>query len=235
MNYLLQAIPNDTYNSVDACKNAKEMWERIKRLMYGSEDGRVDIQTKNARYGGNGNRNAWRQNRNQAFNARNMNDESHYARDCQKPRGRDAKYFREKMLLDMKDEAESNLNAKENDFILDNSFGDETLEELTAAVIMLARIQLADGNDVTGPTYDAKVVSEVNASHNAREQMNHVKSKTIIHTSDDDQIDSNIIFDYPYVANNGGTSEHDSNDHDEYHNIQRLSYNVQRESEIKND
>nr|GEW98142.1 hypothetical protein [Tanacetum cinerariifolium] len=25
MNYLLQAIPNDIYNSVDACKNAKEM------------------------------------------------------------------------------------------------------------------------------------------------------------------------------------------------------------------
>ncbi|GKA53581.1 hypothetical protein Tco_0746896 [Tanacetum coccineum] len=37
MNYLLQAIPNDIYNSVDACKNAKEMWERIKRLMFGSD------------------------------------------------------------------------------------------------------------------------------------------------------------------------------------------------------
>ncbi|GKE88845.1 hypothetical protein Tco_1566320 [Tanacetum coccineum] len=37
MNYLLQAIPNDIYNSVDACKNAKEMWQRIKRLMFGSD------------------------------------------------------------------------------------------------------------------------------------------------------------------------------------------------------
>ncbi|GJY20942.1 hypothetical protein Tco_0393508 [Tanacetum coccineum] len=37
MNYLLQAIPNEIYNLVDACKNAKEMWERIKRLMFGSE------------------------------------------------------------------------------------------------------------------------------------------------------------------------------------------------------
>ncbi|GJS51985.1 hypothetical protein Tco_0625347 [Tanacetum coccineum] len=37
MNYLLQAIPNDIYNSVHACKNAKEMWEQIKRLMHGSE------------------------------------------------------------------------------------------------------------------------------------------------------------------------------------------------------
>ncbi|GJV88054.1 hypothetical protein Tco_1531992 [Tanacetum coccineum] len=37
MNYLLQAIPNDIYNLVDACKNAKEMWEQIKRLMFSSD------------------------------------------------------------------------------------------------------------------------------------------------------------------------------------------------------
>ncbi|GJT19736.1 hypothetical protein Tco_0878442, partial [Tanacetum coccineum] len=37
MNYLLQAIPNDIYKSVDACKNAKEIGERIKRLMFGSD------------------------------------------------------------------------------------------------------------------------------------------------------------------------------------------------------
>ncbi|GKE51864.1 hypothetical protein Tco_1487020 [Tanacetum coccineum] len=243
MNYLLQAIPNDIYNSVDACKNAKDIWERIKRLMFGSDvtnhvnvrhsrlmdefekfpakegeslesmyerlttlvnimdrnnvhhilvainakflnclqhewlanciheyqgelqrdsqedkltssmmllaraitqkfstpsnnhlhtssntrnqaviqDGRDDIQTKNEGYGGNSNRNAGRQNKNQAFNAGNRNDESnqivqcvlrtelnprkanvhcynynekgHYVRDCQKPRVCDAKYL----------------------------------------------------------------------------------------------------------------------------------------------
>ncbi|GKA51882.1 hypothetical protein Tco_0745078 [Tanacetum coccineum] len=38
-------------------------------------DGRVDIQTKNEGYGGNGNKNAGRQNRNQAFNAGTRNDE----------------------------------------------------------------------------------------------------------------------------------------------------------------
>ncbi|GJT25651.1 hypothetical protein Tco_0895588 [Tanacetum coccineum] len=37
MNYILQAIPNDIYNSVDACATAKEMWEQIKRLMHGSD------------------------------------------------------------------------------------------------------------------------------------------------------------------------------------------------------
>ncbi|GJY38913.1 hypothetical protein Tco_0425277 [Tanacetum coccineum] len=110
-------------------------------------------------------------------------------------------------------------NAEENDFMLDNSFGDDTLEELTTAVIMMARIQPVDDNVVTEPYYDAKAVSEVNASHKVHEQVNHVKRKTIIHTSDDDQIDSNIIYDDPLVENNGGTYEHDLNAHDEYHAI----------------
>ncbi|GJY24948.1 retrovirus-related pol polyprotein from transposon TNT 1-94 [Tanacetum coccineum] len=121
---------------------------------------------KRLRYDGNGNRNAGRQNKNQAFNEGNRNDESnqivqrvprtksnsgkanvqcyncnekgHYTRDCPKPRVRDAKYFKEQMLLAMKDEAESNLNDEENDFMLDNSFRDETLEELTATLVKKA-------------------------------------------------------------------------------------------------
>ncbi|GKB33945.1 hypothetical protein Tco_0873346 [Tanacetum coccineum] len=173
-------------------------------------DGRVDIQTKNEGYGGNGNRNAGRENKNQAYNAGNGNDKSHYARDCQKPRVRDAKHFREQMLLAMKDEAESNLNDEENDFMLDDSYGDEILEELTATA-----------------------VSEVNASHKVHEQANHVKRKTVINTSADDQIDSNIRFDDPYVENNGGSDEHDSNDHDQYHDVKILAYNALREAENK--
>ncbi|GKE62502.1 hypothetical protein Tco_1512869 [Tanacetum coccineum] len=146
-------------------------------------------------------------------------------------RVRDAKYFKEQMLVAMKDEAGSNLKDEENDFMLDNSYGDETLEELTVAVIMMARIQPADDNSVFEPSYDAKAVSEVNASNKVHEQVNHAKRKTIIHTFDDDKIDSNIIFDDPYVENNGGTSKHDSNAHDEYHDIQMMAYNVQREAE----
>ncbi|GKA80142.1 retrovirus-related pol polyprotein from transposon TNT 1-94 [Tanacetum coccineum] len=225
------------------------------------QDGRVDIQIKNACYGRNGNRNVRRQNINQAFNAGTGNDESnqivqrvprtestlrkanvqcyncnekgHYARDCQKPRVRDVKYFREQILLAMKDEAGSNLNDEENDFMLDNSYGEETMEELTTAVMLMARIQPANGNAETVSSYDAKAVSEVYASSKVHKQVSHVKCKTIIQTSDDDQIDSNIIFDNPYVENNGGASEHDSNAHDEYHKIQMLAYNVQREAENK--
>ncbi|GJW61380.1 integrase, catalytic region, zinc finger, CCHC-type containing protein [Tanacetum coccineum] len=215
-----------------------------------SVDGRVDIQTKNAGYGGNGNRNAGRQNKNQAFNAENGNVESnqifqrvpltesnsgkanvqcyncnekgHYARDCPKPRFHDAKYFREQMLLAMKDEAGSNLNDEENDFMLDNSFRYEALEELTAAVIMMARIQPTADNGVQKRNYDAKAVSEVNASYKmipkwVHEHKNQGKRKTVINTSNDNQIDSNILFDDPYVENNGGSDEHDSTAHDQYH------------------
>ncbi|GJU26051.1 retrovirus-related pol polyprotein from transposon TNT 1-94 [Tanacetum coccineum] len=172
------------------------------------QDVQVDIQTKNAGYGGNG----------------------HYARDCQKPRVRDAKYFREQMLLAIKDEAGSNLNNEENDFMLDTSYGEETMEELTAAVMLMARIQPIDGNAEIVPSYDAKAVSEVNASSNVHEQISHVKCKTIIQTSDDDQTDSNIIFGDPYVEHNGGTSDHDSNAHDEYYEIQMLAYNLAKKS-----
>nr|GEZ65786.1 putative ribonuclease H-like domain-containing protein [Tanacetum cinerariifolium] len=68
--------------------------------------------------------------------------------------------------------------------------------------MLMARIQPADGNTKTVPSYDTKVVSQVNVSSKANGQVIHVKSKTIIHTSDDDQIDSSIIFDDPHVENN---------------------------------
>ncbi|GKC06984.1 hypothetical protein Tco_0998594 [Tanacetum coccineum] len=37
MNYILQGIPNNIYNYVDACSDAKQMWSEIKRLMQGSD------------------------------------------------------------------------------------------------------------------------------------------------------------------------------------------------------
>ncbi|GJW89989.1 retrovirus-related pol polyprotein from transposon TNT 1-94 [Tanacetum coccineum] len=148
------------------------------------DDGRVGIQTKNASYGGNTNKNARRQNKNQVFNARNRSDESnqivqrvlrtnstlgkaniqcynynekgHYARECKKPKVHDAKYFREQMLLTMKDEAGSNLTNVENDFMLDTSYEEDTLEELTVVVMLMARLQPADDNAKNVISYDAK-------------------------------------------------------------------------------
>ncbi|GJW29514.1 hypothetical protein Tco_0046389 [Tanacetum coccineum] len=75
------------------------------------------------------------------------------------------------MLLAMKDETESNLNNKENDFMLDTSYGKETMEEITAVVMLMARIQPADGNAETVPSYDTKAVSEVNVLSNDHGQL----------------------------------------------------------------
>ncbi|GKF80062.1 hypothetical protein Tco_0235630, partial [Tanacetum coccineum] len=106
------------------------------------------------------------------------------------------------MLLAMKDEAISNLSNEENDFMLDTSYG-EDLEELTTKVMLMARLQPANKNAETVPSYDAKAVSQVHASSKVHEQVSHVKRQTIIQTMDDDQIYSNIIFDDPFVENNG--------------------------------
>ncbi|GJT25933.1 hypothetical protein Tco_0895870 [Tanacetum coccineum] len=59
----------------------------------------------------------------------------HYARDYHKPRVRDAKYVREQMLLGVKDEAGSNLNNEENDFMLDTSMEKKQMKSVTAVVL----------------------------------------------------------------------------------------------------
>ncbi|GJS56388.1 retrovirus-related pol polyprotein from transposon TNT 1-94 [Tanacetum coccineum] len=139
----------------------------------------------------------------------NCNGKGHYARDGPKPKVRDAKYFREQMLLATKDEAGVNIDTKENDFMLMNAYGDDQLEELNASVIMMAHIQPTYNKSDVEPNYDVEVISEVNASQidlinrllskGDNEHRNHEKFETIKHTFVDDQIDSDIIFDDPYI------------------------------------
>ncbi|GJW48951.1 hypothetical protein Tco_0080597 [Tanacetum coccineum] len=71
---------------------------------------------------------------------------------------------REQMLLATKDEAGVHLDEEENDFMHDNAYGDNTLEELNATMIMMARIQPTDDKSDAKPTYDDEFISEVNAS-----------------------------------------------------------------------
>ncbi|GKB75366.1 hypothetical protein Tco_0942261, partial [Tanacetum coccineum] len=104
--------------------------------------------------------------------------------------------------------------------VLDNHYEDDSLEEMNAVVIMMAHIQPIDDKADAEPKYDANTLGKVNSSHihlksrmhseSAHEHTNHAKLKIVINTSDDDQIDSSIIFDDPYVENNGETDEHDS-------------------------
>ncbi|GJS29803.1 hypothetical protein Tco_0490423 [Tanacetum coccineum] len=93
----------------------------------------------------------------------NCNGKVQYARDCPIPRVRDAKYFREQMLLATKDEARVHLDEEENDFMLDNAYGDNTLKELSATVIMMARIQPTDDKFDDEPTYDVEMLKKQKA------------------------------------------------------------------------
>ncbi|GKB18801.1 hypothetical protein Tco_0852724 [Tanacetum coccineum] len=46
MNMILLSIPNEIYNYVDSCKLAKEMWERVERLMRETIQNQVDRETR---------------------------------------------------------------------------------------------------------------------------------------------------------------------------------------------
>ncbi|GJZ28693.1 integrase, catalytic region, zinc finger, CCHC-type containing protein [Tanacetum coccineum] len=46
MNLILLSIPNDIYNSIDACTSAKDMWKRVERLMRGTIQNKVDRETR---------------------------------------------------------------------------------------------------------------------------------------------------------------------------------------------
>ncbi|GJY78824.1 hypothetical protein Tco_0484625 [Tanacetum coccineum] len=45
MNLILLSIPNDIYNSVDACTLAKDMWKRVERLIRGTIQNKVNRET----------------------------------------------------------------------------------------------------------------------------------------------------------------------------------------------
>ncbi|GKD16475.1 hypothetical protein Tco_1205633, partial [Tanacetum coccineum] len=81
------------------------------------------------------------------------------------------------------------LKDEENDFLLANSYGEETMEELTVAVILMARIQPVDGNAEIVPSYDEKAVSEVNASSKVHEQADKDTIERILKEKDTIQSD----------------------------------------------
>nr|GEY08337.1 integrase, catalytic region, zinc finger, CCHC-type, peptidase aspartic, catalytic [Tanacetum cinerariifolium] len=79
------------------------------------------------------------------------------------------------MLLATKDEVGVHLDDEENDFMLDNTYRDNTLKELNAAVIMMARIQPTDDKSDAKPTYDVEFISKVKEFQNKPEQSSGYK------------------------------------------------------------
>ncbi|GJW91995.1 hypothetical protein Tco_0169548 [Tanacetum coccineum] len=313
MNLILLSIPNDIYNSVDACTSAKDMWKRVERLMRGTIQNKVDrrktsfatrewfeivTQVRLAKrlivdrlmdtfddlfdylqqfeklvnvlrakklekshdplalvaHTGSSSRHTssyyvthpmsvvdyedeYQQDDvhtnskdplasamlNQAIiqgdrvNIQSRNS-GHYARNCLNPRVRDSKYFMEQMLLAKQDEAGVILTDEQNDFLFADASRMEEIEELSANICLMARIQPADNTSDAGPSYDSAFISKVQSSSNNEneEQIYLTHTKIINSTISDDQIDRDIIFDSPNRNVNSGSIEKDAHVPDLY-------------------
>ncbi|GJW63166.1 hypothetical protein Tco_0115050 [Tanacetum coccineum] len=90
----------------------------------------------------------------------------------------------------------------------------EELEEMSANICMMARIQPANIDSVEGPSFDSAFISEVQTSSTSymnddHEQTCPAQPKIINSTIGDNQINSNIIFDDPNVKVNNGSVDQD--------------------------
>ncbi|GJR03042.1 SGNH hydrolase-type esterase domain-containing protein [Tanacetum coccineum] len=161
-----------------------------------------------------------------------IDGKGHYARNCPKPRVRDSKYFMEQMLLAKQDEAGVILTDEQNDFLFADASRMEEIEELSANICLMARIQPADNTSDAGPSYDSAFISEVQSSSNNEneEQMYPTHTKIINSTIGDDQIDSDIIFDSPNRNVNSGSIEKDTHVPD-LCALEQLARNAYQEAE----
>ncbi|GJZ40905.1 putative ribonuclease H-like domain-containing protein [Tanacetum coccineum] len=110
----------------------------------------------------------------------NCSGKGHYARNCPKPRVRDSKYFMEQMLLAKQDEVGVLLTDEQNDFLFADASRMEEIEELSANICLMARIQPADNTSDAGPSYDSAFISEVQSSSikDNQEQIGSVEKDT---------------------------------------------------------
>ncbi|GJW36949.1 integrase, catalytic region, zinc finger, CCHC-type containing protein [Tanacetum coccineum] len=170
----------------------------------------------------------------------NCSGKGHYARNCPKPRVQDSKYFMEQMLLAKQDEAGVILTDEQNDFLFADASRMEEIEELSANICLMARIQPTDNTSDAGPSYDSAFISEVQSSSNTEneEQVYPTHTKIINSTVGDDQIDSNIIFDSPNGNVNSGIQKqntHLTSQLEMYKEQVRILENINKDNNYLNE
>ncbi|GKE26824.1 hypothetical protein Tco_1442208 [Tanacetum coccineum] len=143
------------------------------------------------------------------------------------------------MLLAKKDEAGVILSNEHNDFLLAEAAQMEEIEELSVKICRIARIQQATTDSDEGPSFDSAFINEVQTpstsfmnplfSNSDHEQTYHEQSE-IVNSTNDDQINSDIIFDDQNVEINDGNVAHDKNAPDQHDNeLELLARNVYKE------
>ncbi|GJR12119.1 hypothetical protein Tco_0794771 [Tanacetum coccineum] len=150
------------------------------------------------------------------------------------------------MLATKKDEDGILLTHEENEFLLADFSNDEELDDLSSSCNGMARIQEVHTESATAPSYDFDVLNKVSDSETCfinkifsvsdHEQSYPEQLETINTTYDDDQIDSNIIFDDSDIeVNKGNVKQHTSAYDQNRANKESLIRNVQLETEKTNE
>nr|GEU99723.1 hypothetical protein [Tanacetum cinerariifolium] len=85
--------------------------------------------------------------------------QGHYVRNCPKPSVRESKYFMEQILLAKQDKAGVMLTDEQNDFLFDDASRMEEIEDLSANICLMARIQLTNHSSDVRPSYDFAFVT----------------------------------------------------------------------------
>ncbi|GKE13646.1 hypothetical protein Tco_1421223, partial [Tanacetum coccineum] len=121
---------------------------------------------------------------------------------CPNLRVRDSKYFREQMLPAKKDEAGVILSNEQNDFLFTDAAQMKGIEELSANICMMAKIQQTHTDFDEEPSYDSAFIREEQKpltsfmnllfSKSDHEQKYYEQPKIINSTNGDDQINSDI-------------------------------------------
>ncbi|GJZ34438.1 hypothetical protein Tco_0580255 [Tanacetum coccineum] len=116
------------------------------------------------------------------------------------------------MLLAKQNEAGIILTDEQNDFLFADASRMEEIEELSANICLMARIQPTDHTSDDGPSYESAFISEVQSSSidENNEPMYPTHTKIINSTIGDDQINSNIKFDSFKGNVNSGSVDKDT-------------------------
>nr|GEV18640.1 hypothetical protein [Tanacetum cinerariifolium] len=130
------------------------------------------------------------------------------------------------------DEAGVILTDEQNDFLFADALRIEEIEDLSANICLMARIQPTNHSSDVGLSYDSAFVSEVQSLsiNENEEQMYPTHTKIINSIIGDDQIDSNIIFDTPNRNVNSGSVKKDTHVPD-LCALEKLARNAYREAE----
>ncbi|GJV76909.1 hypothetical protein Tco_1508493 [Tanacetum coccineum] len=258
MNLILISIPNDIYNSMDACTTAKAMWQRVERLMRGTlmndleRNGiifpKVTINTKFL----NCLQPEWLKYVTQVRLAKRLTEHSYddffyYLQQFEKLVNASKAKKLEKSHDPLALVAHTGSSSRTTtpyyvihpSSVVDYDDDYQGDVELSANICLMAKIQPAnfDSNEV--PSYDSAFLSEVQTpstsyvnplfAKDAQEQKYPKQPKIINNSIGDNQIDSNIIFDEPNGDVNSGSVEYDNNVQESFA-LEQLARNAYKEA-----